>query len=655
MDPPSHPNDSQPGNGAQSAGPRLEEASPEEGGFVNASLKYINRMLMEDNIEEKTNTLHDSLALQAAEKSFYEVLSETHLPLRHIDEASANPDGNFVQNSSSSSAANNFVDSNWFSDLGHFGASLEHTPLLDHMLQSNSKILCSPGNFSDINHVLLDNSVSTFLAPGSCCESQPVARVRDISAPSESREKARLKGKKNQHENDGDDLQGRSTKQMAVHAQNSEPPNVFDEALLYNDLNMSKLCINDDEASKKLQQNERSKGSNTKVGRVKRRSKGEVVDLRSLLIQCAQAVAGNDQRASTELLKLIRQHSSPMGDGSQRLAHFFANGLEARLVGLGMKIYEEYKAPAIERPLAADIIRAYKVYASACPSKRMSYFFANWMIGKVAEKATRLHIIDFGILFGFQWPSFIQHLSQRPGRPPRLRITGIDFPQPGFRPAERVEDSGDRLADYCNRFKVPFEYHAIAEKWENIRLEDLKIDKDEKLVVNSLYRLKNLLDETVVEDCPRDAVLNLIRRINPEIFIHGIVNGSFNGPFFLLRFKEALHQYDALFDMLDATVPREDQDRMLFEKVVYGRYSMNIIAHEGSERFERPETYKQWQARNVKAGFRQLLLDQEILSRVRTTVKQGFRKNFMVEEDGGWMLQGWKGRTIHALSCWKLC
>ncbi|RVW66033.1 hypothetical protein CK203_007428 [Vitis vinifera] len=130
MDPSSHPNDSQPGNGAQSAGPRLEEASPEEGGFVNASLKYINRMLMEDNIEEKTNTLHDSLALQAAEKSFYEVLSETHLPLRHIDEASANPDGNFVQNSSSSSAANNFVDSNWFSDLGHFGASLEHTLFL---------------------------------------------------------------------------------------------------------------------------------------------------------------------------------------------------------------------------------------------------------------------------------------------------------------------------------------------------------------------------------------------------------------------------------------------------------------------------------------------------------------------------------------------
>ncbi|RVW66032.1 Scarecrow-like protein 14 [Vitis vinifera] len=357
---------------------------------------------------------------------------------------------------------------------------------------------------------------------------------------------------------------------------------------------MSKLCINDDEASKKLQQNERSKGSNTKVGRVKRRSKGEVVDLRSLLIQCAQAVAGNDQRASTELLKLIRQHSSPMGDGSQRLAHFFANGLEARLVGLGMKIYEEYKAPAIERPLAADIIRAYKVYASACPSKRMSYFFANWMIGKVAEKATRLHIIDFGILFGFQWPSFIQHLSQRPGRPPRLRITGIDFPQP-------------------------------AEKWENIRLEDLKIDKDEKLVVNSLYRLKNLLDETVVEDCPRDAVLNLIRRINPEIFIHGIVNGSFNGPSSYLglrRHSTSMMHYLTCLMLL------------YHEKIKIGC------------------CLRKWY---MEGGFQAASFRPGDLVQSENTVKQGFRKNFMVEEDGGWMLQGWKGRTIHALSCWKPC
>ncbi|KAL6176979.1 hypothetical protein ACLB2K_053611 [Fragaria x ananassa] len=46
---------------------------------------------------------------------------------------------------------------------------------------------------------------------------------------------------------------------------------------------------------------------------------------------CAQAVASYDQRNAVELLKQIRQHSSPYGDATQRLAHYFADGLERRI------------------------------------------------------------------------------------------------------------------------------------------------------------------------------------------------------------------------------------------------------------------------------------------------------------------------------------
>ena len=86
-----------------------------------------------------------------------------------------------------------------------------------------------------------------------------------------------------------------------------------------------------------------------------------------------------------------------------------------------------------------------------------------------------MHIVDFGILYGFQWPSLIQSLASRPGGPPMLRITGIDFPQPGFRAAERIEETGRRLADYAKSFGVPFEYHAIATKWENLDVEELSL------------------------------------------------------------------------------------------------------------------------------------------------------------------------------------
>ncbi|KAL0460345.1 UNVERIFIED_CONTAM: Scarecrow-like protein 14 [Sesamum latifolium] len=110
---------------------------------------------------------------------------------------------------------------------------------------------------------------------------------------------------------------------------------------------------------------------------------------------------------------------------------------------------------------------------------------------------------------------------------------------------------------------------------------------------------------------PRDAVLNLIKKINPDMFIHGVVNGTYNTPFFVTRFREALFHFSSMFDMFEATISREDQHRRLFEEQVFGKDAMNIIACEGTERVERPETYKQWQVRNQRAGFRQLELDQD--------------------------------------------
>ncbi len=145
-----------------------------------------------------------------------------------------------------------------------------------------------------------------------------------------------------------------------------------------------------------------------------------------------------------------------------------------------------------------------------------------------------------------------------------------------------------------------------------IQLEDLKIDKNELTVVNCLYRLKNIPDETVAIDCPRDTVLKLIKRIDPDLFVHGVVNGTYNAPYFVTRFREALFHFYALFDMFDANVPCEDHQRLQFEKEKFGRDAMNVIACEGLERVERPESYKQWQVRNLRAGFKQLPIDEEL-------------------------------------------
>ncbi|XP_059660771.1 scarecrow-like protein 30 [Cornus florida] len=677
---PPHP----PGEVVVSPGSSSEGDSTEEGYFSDAILRYISQMLMEEeDLEHKPCMYHDCLALQAAEKSFYDVLGEECPPELSLNpQIVESPDDDISrscssQRSNSSTPVSKLVEYERVHDQSEFEVSF---PLLQSNLQSSNNAASGKMNSLVSSFPASDSYNGAFTIPqlgrgrgrGRGEVSQFISDKISVNYGIEPRKKKSgvvvkaevsgrnhspngVRGKKNHFQEDSDYVEGsRSNKQLASNCpEEPEQLDMYDKVLLCPNLN-PELCSDEalpNVASIKLQQNGNPKASNVGRPRGKRQgNKKDVVDLRTILTQCAQAVANGDVRSANDLLMKIRQHSSAYGDGGQRLAHYVADALEARLAGTGTSLYTAFTTRRIS---AADILKAYKVFVTACPFLKMSFFSANRIIRELADNAMRIHIIDFGILYGFQWPCLIQRLSKRSSGPLKLRITGIDFPQPGFRPAGRVEETGRRLANYCERFNIPFEYNAIAKKWDTIRLEDLKIDRDEVLVVNCMTRLRNVPDETVVMSSPRDAVLNLIKRISPDIFIHGVINGTYSAPFFITRFREALFHFSALFDMFEACAPAEDQDRMLFEKEIFGRDAMNVIACEGTERVERPETYKQWQVRIRRAGFRQLPLNQEMVKDVRTKVKSDYHSDFVLDEDNNWMLQGWKGRIIYALSCWK--
>lgn len=375
-----------------------------------------------------------------------------------------------------------------------------------------------------------------------------------------------------------------------------------------------------------------------------------VADLKGLLISCAQAVASSNLRRAQEILQEIRQDASPYGSGLQRLAHYFAEGLVARLSGTGDRLYSVFTNNS---PSAANMLKAHRSFVEVCPFVKVSHFFANRAILEAAKGASRLHIIDYGILYGLQWPSLISALAERKGGPPILRITGIDFPQPGYAHTERVEMTGRRLAEYARTYGVPFEYHAIASRWETVQPSSLSLRQDEVVVVHSMHRMHHLLDETVLASNPRKTVLSKINEINPKLFVQGVKNGNYNAPFFMSRFKEALACFSGLFDMLEALIRADNQERMMIEREVLGRDILNVVACEGPERVERPETYKQWQNRTQRAGFVQIPIDRNMLIESQTIVRCGYNKNFTVDEDGPWMLLSWKGKVIHGLSLWK--
>lgn len=678
--------------------------------FSESVFKYISQMLMEEDMEEQ-QILPDPLALQAAEKSLHQVL-DGNLPssTNHYPSYINSPDDSYhysgnssdygaLSSSDYSTTISNGGNGNSFVDFAEndgsasppvpqhyvFQSSTTNPPLfqpssdvffsarhankmVDSLMDQTqfpnfstqselmsqfqkgveeaSKFLPNLGNqwFTDLD------KVSTFNLP-----SKEIATEVKIEEDNEIHHDFSngFREKKN-HEREDAEIEGRSTKQPAVDLEEIELSEMFDKMFIFPDHHGKGErghCKGprtgpprDAEATEEQTPKTRPKKPvNTNANK-------EVVDLRMLLILAAQAVNTDDRRTAHEYLKQIRQHSSPLGDGSQRMAHYFANGLEARLDGNGSQIYN---ALASKRISPIDVLKAYQVYLSVCPFQKLANIFSNNKILNLAEHTKSLHIIDFGILYGFQWPALIFRLSKRPGGPPRLRITGIELPDRGFRPAERVQQTGRHLAKCCERFKVPFEYNGIAQKWETICIEDLKLREQDVVVVNCMFRFKNLLDQTVVLNNPRDSVLNLVKSVNPKLFTQSIVNGSYGVPFFVTRFREALFHYSALFDSLDANLPSDNPMRMMFEKEWYGREVLNVIACEGSERVERPETYKRWQIRNVRVGFKQVSLDPMIMRKLRFKLKGGgYNDDFVIDEDGEWMLQGWKGRIVYASSYW---
>ncbi|KAL8213860.1 hypothetical protein R6Q57_003309 [Mikania cordata] len=660
-----------------------ESLSPDE--FGDCVIKFINQILMDEDIEAKQSMFPDPLALQATERSFYEALGEKYPPVSNM----ASPEGNYFSSLSENSTNSSTSDSNNTDSHWSGGDSLEvksptlQTPLEYPLMSSissttsvmNDGMLDSMINthlveniFSDTESILQFNrgmeEASKFLPP-----SKPLVIDLDkYNLPANSQDSSSevvikeeivetdnsfRSRKHHQIEDDGDEEE-RSSKHSAVYVEEDVLSEMFDRVVLCTDPGGPSMSACE-ESPKHATKNSKKKGqsygySSGWITRSWGGNSGELMDVRTLLVNCAQSVAANDHLIANEQLKQIRQHASPTGDAPQRLAHIFATGLEARLAGTGSQLYATKSAMTIS---AAEKLKACQVYLSACPFTKIAIFFANKVIYDAAATSSTLHIVDFGIAYGFQWPVLIKHLSERPGGPPKLRITGIELPKPGFRPAEGVEETGRRLANFCAKYNVPFEFNAIAtQNWETVKIEDLKLQRNECLAVNTLIRFKNLLDDSVVVDSPRDGVLKLIRDMRPDIFVQTVVNGSYSSPVFVTRFKEALFHFSSMFDMFDATLGRDDEQRLNFEKEFCGREAMNVIACEGSERVERPETYKQWQARLSRAGFKVKPLNRELVSKLRATVKEGYHKDFVFDEDGKWVLQGWKGRIMLASSCW---
>ncbi|KAL3644709.1 DELLA protein gai1 [Castilleja foliolosa] len=360
------------------------------------------------------------------------------------------------------------------------------------------------------------------------------------------------------------------------------------------------------------------------------------------LMACAEAVQQENFKLAEALVKNIGFLAVSQAGAMRKVATYFAEALARRIY----RLYPQDSA-------FTDSLQMH--FYETCPYLKFAHFTANQAILEAFAGKSRVHVIDFSLKQGMQWPELLQALALRPGGPPSFRLTGIG-PPPQVE-TDNLQEVGWKLAQLAKLINVEFEYKGfVANSIADLDASVFDIREGETVAVNSIFELHPLL----ARPGGIEKGLQLVCDLKPEILTVVEQEANHNGDAFLDRFTESLHYYSTLFDSLescgfeagDEAVSVEDK---LMSEVYLGRQICNVVACEGVDRVERHETLAQWRARCGSAGFEPVHLGSNAYKQASMLLAlfaggDGYR----VEENNGCLLLGWHTRPLIATSAWKL-
>ena len=290
------------------------------------------------------------------------------------------------------------------------------------------------------------------------------------------------------------------------------------------------------------------------------------------------------------------------------------------------------------------------------PFIRFSHLTANQAILEAVQGGQQaIHIIDFDIMHGVQWPPLMQALADRSNNtlhpPPMLRITGTGHD------LSILHRTGDRLLKFAHSLGLRFQFHPLLllnNDPTSLALylpSAITLLPDEALAVNCVLYLHRFL-----KDHSRELLLFLhkIKALNPRVVTVAEREANHNQPLFLQRFLEALDHYKALFDSLEATLPPKNRERLAVEQIWFGREIMDIVAAEGEGRRERHQKFETWEMMLKSVGFIKVPLSPFALSQAKLLLRLHYPSDgYQLQILNNSFFLGWQNHSLFSVSSWN--
>ncbi|URE19696.1 GRAS domain family [Musa troglodytarum] len=370
------------------------------------------------------------------------------------------------------------------------------------------------------------------------------------------------------------------------------------------------------------------------------------LELVRLLTSCAESISTGNYEAMNFFLARLGEMATPQGTPIHRVVAYCTEALALRVARLRPRMFSVAPPRSLLDPTEDDNATALRLLDCVSPIPKFLHFTLNERLLKALEGRDRVHIIDFNIKQGLQWPSLFQSLaSRRPNPPSHVRLTGVGESR------QDLQDTGIRLARLAESFNLAFEFHAVVDRLEDVRLWMLHVKREECLAVNCVLTMhKALHDESGKAFMD---LLDLIRSTHPEIVVVAEPEAKHNEPNWETRLARSLSYYAAIFDSMDDALPKDSQARIKVEEV-FAKEIRNIVACEGDERTERHESFDGWSKLMEDGGFRCLGIGEREMLQGRMILRMYSCEKYSLEKqgEGDGLTLMWLDQPLYTVSAW---